>query len=205
MAWHGWRTRRTRLLAPYLRVRRRFCCGHGIWAERSQYWTHCLQACCSRIAVHGTSNRADSRSDERQGRQGREGKAGKAGRQAGKAWQASKAPRLQPSESADCDPAQAARSLNNRPSSFPRPSLPDLPRLVATGVRELVQPVHSIAAAGLTAKEQFPANRICLKFLEKNSLGGRLLICGSPPSRGSVEAQNAWQDQICGDTSRKST
>jgi hypothetical protein len=53
----------------------------------------------------------DSRSDGRQGRPGNGGKAGKA----------RKAPRLQPSESADCDPVQAARSLN-RPSSFPRPS-----------------------------------------------------------------------------------
>ena len=59
---------------------------------------------CRRVAVHtvhGTSNKADSRSDERQGRQGREGKAGKAGRQASRQGMASKAPRLQPSESAD--------------------------------------------------------------------------------------------------------
>jgi hypothetical protein len=110
---------------------------------------------------------------------GREGKAGRAwqGRQARHGRQASKAPRLQPSESADCDPAQAARSLNNRPSSLPRPSQTRGYGGARTGAT-------CIAAAGLTAKEQFSANRICLKFLKKNSLGGRLLICGSPPSRG---------------------
>jgi hypothetical protein len=58
----------------------------------------------------------DSRSDGRQAGKARQGGQGKA-----RQGKERKAPRLQPSESADCDPVQAARSLN-RPSSFPRPS-----------------------------------------------------------------------------------
>jgi hypothetical protein len=111
---------------------------------------------------------------------------------------ASKAPRLQPSESADCDPAQAARSLNNRPSSCPRPSQTRGDGGARTGTT-------CLAAAGLTAKGTIPSKSYLPELREKELFGRPFVDLWIPSFQGSVEAQNAWQYQICGDTSRRST
>jgi hypothetical protein len=164
---------------------------------------------CRRVAVHtvhGTSNKADSRSDERQGRQGREGKAGKAGRQGGKAWQASKAPRLQPSESADCDPAQAARSLNNRPSLFPDLPSQTFPDSWLRGCENWCNLYTVLDRRRRFDREGTIPSKSYLPEVPGKELFGRPFVdLWIPSFQGSVEAQNAWQDQICGDTSRKST